>query len=36
MSDTLDRVWWQGYRARLERQFSQDAILVRVTDTEVL
>ena len=36
LADTLDRDWWQAYRARLERQFSQDVILVRVTDTEVI
>jgi hypothetical protein len=36
LADALDRGWWQAYRARLERQFSQDVILVRVTDTEVL
>ena len=36
MADALDRGWWQDYRARLERQFGQDVILVRVTDAEVL
>ncbi len=36
LADALDRGWWQAYRARLERQFSQDVILVRVSDTEVI
>ena len=36
LADTLDRGWWRAYRARLVRQFSQDVILVRVTDTEVI
>lgn len=36
LADSPDRAWWQAYRARLERQFSQDVILIRVSDTDVI
>lgn len=36
MVETLDRNWWNGYRAALERQFRQDQILIRASDIEVL
>ena len=36
MTDTLDRPWWQGYRADLERRFRQDAIVVRASTVEML
>jgi len=29
MVDSLDEEWWRGYRLALERQFAQDAIVVR-------
>jgi hypothetical protein len=36
MADTLDRRWWQDYRADLERRFDQDEIVVRVQTIERL
>lgn len=36
MVDALDRGWWSAYRHQLERQFSQESILIRVTDVELL
>lgn len=36
MSDTLDRGWWKGYRAELERRFRQEAIVVRALGAESL
>lgn len=36
LAGSLERDWWQGYRQRLERQFRQDQVLVRVSDAEVL
>ena len=32
----VDRAWWETYRRRLEQQFSQDAILIRTTEVELL
>lgn len=32
MTDALDRAWWRGFRAALERDFRQDEILVRATE----
>lgn len=29
MAEELDRAWWQGYRAGLERRFRQESILIR-------
>lgn len=29
MAGELDRAWWRGFREELERQFRQDAIVVR-------
>ena len=34
MADALDRGWWSGYRATLERRFRQDEIVVRARETE--
>lgn len=34
MAATLDRIWWTDYRARLERCFRQDEIVVRVLACE--
>ncbi len=36
MADRLDREWWAKFRARLEQQFRQDELLVRVTTVERL
>jgi len=34
--DAVDRDWWSSYRRGLERQFSQDTILVRATEIDLL
>lgn len=31
MSDTLDHVWWSGYRRSLETVFRQDEIVIRAS-----
>ncbi len=36
MADWLDRGWWRHYRAELERRFSQDEIVVRAREVELL
>ncbi|HEX8439041.1 hypothetical protein [Archangium sp.] len=36
MVDSLDRGWWSGYRAELERRFRQERILVRALGAETL
>jgi hypothetical protein len=36
MAETLDRDWWGGYRAELERRFQQDAIVMRAQAYEAL
>lgn len=36
MSAALDRPWWEGYRAELERRFRQEAIVVRAIRVEML
>lgn len=36
MTDALDRAWWKGYRAELERRFRQEAIVVRALGAEPL
>ena len=36
MVEPLDRAWWSGYRAELERRFRQERILVRALGTELL
>ena len=36
MTPTLEREHWQRYRARLEREFAQDEILIRATQVERL
>jgi hypothetical protein len=36
MVEPLDRAWWSGYRAELERRFRQERILVRALGTEML
>jgi hypothetical protein len=36
VTDALDRDWWRGYRAQLERTFRQEEILIRATASERL
>lgn len=36
MADQLDRSWWRGLRAALERRFEQDEIVVRAHAVERL
>jgi hypothetical protein len=36
MSEALDRAWWAGYRAELERRFRQEKMVVRATEFEEL
>ena len=36
MVEALDRPWWRAYKARLERTFRQDQILIRATQVEQL
>jgi hypothetical protein len=36
MVDKLEHDWWKSCRRRLERQFSQDAILIRASAVELL
>ncbi|MFN3943551.1 MAG: hypothetical protein ACK4K7_01315 [Allosphingosinicella sp.] len=36
MADTLDRAWWAGLRARLEKRFGQEEIVIRAQAAERL
>lgn len=36
MVETLERDWWRGYRAELERRFRQDEIVIRAQAVERL
>jgi len=36
MADALDRDWWRGFRAELERRFAQDELVVRAHPVERL
>jgi hypothetical protein len=36
MVDEVDEQWWSAYRERLEREFAQDRVLVRVTACRTL
>ena len=36
MAEALDRAWWAGYRAELERRFRQEKMVVRATEFEEL
>lgn len=36
MVDELDRQWWAGYRAELERRFRQKALVVRAHSLTLL
>jgi hypothetical protein len=34
--EEIDELWWHDYRRKLEAEFEQDRILVRVTTCRVL
>lgn len=36
MCDHVDREWWSVYRRRLENQFDQDVVLIRVSSAETI
>ena len=36
MADRADRPWWREYRHALEREFRQDAIIIRAQEIELL
>ena len=36
MTDELDRPWWAAFRERVERQLSQERLIVRAQPTEML
>lgn len=36
MLEAVDRNWWETYRRSLERQFNQEAMLIRATKVELL
>jgi hypothetical protein len=36
MVQQLDRPWWEGYKADLERRFAQEEMVVRVSAIEVI
>ncbi|HEX2763586.1 MAG TPA: hypothetical protein VHM92_07030 [Allosphingosinicella sp.] len=36
MADWIDRGWWRGYRAELEKRFRQDVIVVRAREVDLL
>lgn len=36
MADMFDREWWQHYRSDLEKRFSQDSIVVRIMEIDLL
>ncbi len=36
MTEKIDRDWWAGYRQRLERDFEQEAIVVRAREVDLL
>ena len=36
MAERLEREWWSGYRAELEKRFRQELLVVRATTFEQL
>lgn len=36
MAEKLDRAWWKGYRRQLERQFGQQALVIRGIGIQIL
>jgi hypothetical protein len=36
MTEQLDRPWWAGYRAELEKRFQQETLIVRAQEFQTL
>lgn len=36
MADWIDRSWWSAYRAKLEKRFRQDEIMIRAREVQRL
>ena len=36
MTDAVDEGWWRAFRARLERDFRQDAVVIRAQEVRLL
>jgi hypothetical protein len=36
MLQKLDRPWWEGYKAELERRFAQEEMVIRVSRIDVI
>lgn len=36
MVQQLDRSWWEGYKADLERRFAQEEMVIRVSKIDVI
>ncbi|MCO6389347.1 hypothetical protein [Aliihoeflea sp. 40Bstr573] len=36
MVDELDEAWWKTYRSRLEAEFEQDEVMIRVTSCRTI
>jgi hypothetical protein len=36
MLKTLDKQWWRHYKKMLEEMFSQDALIIRIQDIELI
>jgi hypothetical protein len=36
MVENLDENWWNGYRRKLEKRFSQDELVIRVQEIRLL
>jgi hypothetical protein len=36
MVQQLDRPWWEGYKADLERRFAQEEMVIRVSRIDVI
>lgn len=36
MTEAVDAAWWRTYRQGLEQRFSQDVVLIRASDVDML
>ena len=36
MVEDVDEAWWRDYRQRLEREFEQESVMIRVTTCQTL
>ena len=36
MVEAVDEAWWTAYRQKLEQRFSQEKIVIRATDVDIL